>query len=399
MNVGVVGIGGVGMVIAKELAKLDVFEKIVLGDIDEGRARQVLHEIDDKRFEARQVNAQDLIHVKAFLEDIDLVINATIPRFNLVIMDAAVDMRCHYIDMASDGPIKLPGRVDIFTQMEYDQRFKDIERTAILCLGVDPGCSNIFARYAADRLDEVEEIHVRDADDSSVEGYAFALYFSPDTAIEECLQPPLVFEDGRFIYKEPLTTGIESFDFPAPIGSRKVYAVSHEEVGTIPLNIKKGLRQCDFKYALSEEFVNLLHGLRLVGLHRIDDIKVKDVHVIPRDVVTALLPEPRDLGGKIKGNALVGTLVKGRRGQAEVEMFLYNVMNHEESYRKMGVNATVLQTGIPPVVGAELLALGEIGSPGVILPECLDPEPFIKILPERGWPIVKRETVSTVSSL
>lgn len=397
MKVAVIGIGGVGTVIAKELAKSDAFEKVILGDIDENRVRQLTDEIRDQRFESKGLDASDFSQVKVFLQGVDLVINATVPRFNLIIMDAALDARCHYMDMASDGPVKLPGRVDVFSQMEYDQKFKDIEKTAILCLGADPGCTNIFARYAADTLDEVEAILVRDGDNSVVEGYNFALYFSPDTAIEECLQPPLVFEDGHFVYKEPLVTGVEVFNYPDPVGPRKAYAVSHEEVGTIPLHIKKGLKYCDFKYALPDEFVNLLYALKLVGLHRIDEITVKGVRIVPRDVVTALLPEPRDLGGKIKGDALVGTLVKGRRGQADVEMFLYNVTNHEESYRRMGVNATVLQTGIPPVVAAELLAHGEIATPGVLLPECLDPEPFMKILPERGWPIVKEEKVTTVT--
>ncbi|HHY39392.1 MAG TPA: saccharopine dehydrogenase-like oxidoreductase [Clostridia bacterium] len=399
MKVAVIGIGGVGTVIAKELAKSDTFEKIILGDIDEQRVRQLTDEVGDPRFEPRRLDASDSPQVKAFLQGVDLVINATIPRFNLIIMDAALDARCHYMDMASDGPVKLPGRVDVFSQMEYDQKFKDVERTAILCLGADPGATNIFARYAADTLDEVEAILIRDGDNSVVEGYNFALYFSPDTNIEECLQPPLVFEDGHFVYKEPLVTGVEVFNFPDPIGPRKTYAVSHEEVGTIPLHIKKGLKHCDFKYALSDEFVSLLHSLRLVGLHRIDEVTVKGVRVVPRDVVTALLPEPRDLGGKIKGDALVGTLVKGRRGEAKVEMFLYNVTNHEESYRKMGVNATVLQTGIPPVVAAELLAHGEITTPGVLLPECLDPKPFMDILPERGWPIVIEEKVTTITRL
>jgi saccharopine dehydrogenase (NAD+, L-lysine-forming) len=391
MRVLVLGTGAVGTVVAREMARSKHFHQVVLADRDVSRARSLAAELGDRRFQALKIDAGSRSEVAAAARGVDLIVNLVIPRLNLTVMEAALDAGAHYLDTASDGPVPLPGRVDVYQQMALNDRFRSRGRCALLCMGADPGASNIFARWAADRLDTVESIRVRDADVSTVEGVPFAMYFSPDTVIEECLQPPLRFVDGRFVQGEPLTTGVETHIFPEPIGAVTVYAVSHEEAGTIPLHIKQGLRHCDFKYALPDELVNVLKVLRLLGLDRADPVDVGGNSVSPRGLVTALLPPPADLGGKVKGWSLIGTLVKGMKDGESVEHFVYTLNSHEESYAAVGATATAHQVAVPLVVAAELLAEGMIEATGVVLPECLDPEPFMTRLPGRGFPIYLEE--------
>jgi saccharopine dehydrogenase (NAD+, L-lysine-forming) len=390
------GVGGVGTVIAKKMAERDSFEEVMLADVETSWAQRLRDEIDDQRFSVAMVNAADVGQMTQALSGMDMVINAVLPRFNLQIMEAAVSARVHYLDMASDGmpPGARPeNRLPIMDQLAYDGKFKDAGRMAVLCMGVDPGCTNVFARYGADQLDRVDKILVRDGDNGRVEGYRFALYFSPDTVIDECIvQPPMVYEDGRFVLGKPLETGIEDFVFPEPLGKMRVYSVAHEEVETLPRNIKKGLRYCDFKYALDDQMVEVLKVLNLLGLDRPDPVSVKGVEVVPRDVVTALLPKPIDLGGKIKGWSCVGSVIRGAKASVEKEYYVYTMSSHDEAYQRLGVNATVYQTGIPPVVIAEMIAEGAIQGHGVFCPEQFDAQPIMQRLPEMGLPVYTRES-------
>lgn len=398
MKAMVLGVGGVGTVIARELARAPAFQELILADVDFARAQKVAQETGQDHVRALRVDAGDPGQVKAALSQVGMVVNATIPRYNLVVMEACLQTGCHYLDMASDGPVELPGRVTIWQQMEYDARFKDAGLTAILCLGVDPGTSNLFARWAADRMDTVDAIMIRDGDRSTVEGYDFAIYFSPDTSLEECQQPAYIYEDGKHVLGEPLKTGIETYAFPEPLGPMVVRSVAHEEVATLPLHIGKGLRYVDFKYALDEGYVQILNVLSLLGLNRREKVRVGDVEVSPRDVITALLPQPAELGGKVKGYLCVGALVRGTEHGQPVEYFVYNMASHEEAYRRHGVNGTVWQTALPAAVGAELLAEGAVAARGVLAPERLDPEPFFQRLGEKGFHVdVQKKVVSRLA--
>ncbi|MEW6080937.1 MAG: saccharopine dehydrogenase C-terminal domain-containing protein [Bacillota bacterium] len=378
------GLGGVGTVIARTLAKTKRFEQIVLADLNEKHINALAAELG-AGFSARRTDASSMADLTEATRGVDLVINATIPQFNYNVMDAAVANKLHYLDLASHGPIRLPGRITILEQIEkYDAKFKANDRAAFLCSGIDPGSSNIFARYLADQMDEVEEVLVRDADLSEIEGYDFAMgSFSPDVVIEECLQPYLNYENGEFVQGVALSDEDE-FDFPAPIGRQKVYSVSHEEVGTIPRYLNKPIKTCNFKYALNSELVNVLKVLRLLGLDGTEPVEVRGVKVAPRDVVTALLPKPLELSGKLKGWLCVGTLVRGVKDGRKVARFMYSLESHEEAYRVAKAQGTSFQTGVPAALTADLFADGLIALRGAFPAEAIDPGSFVERLPEYG---------------
>ena len=392
----VLGAGGVGEGVAKGLQRIPQINSIIVADLSLERAEAVVKTLQDPRAVAIQVNASDVQAVTQALDGCRIVVHAGIPRFNPIVMEACLEAGCHYIDMASDGPFDVPGQglVTVQSQLEYNNRFRMRGLLAILGIGSDPGVTNIMARYAYDRMNTVEDIVVYDGDNVTVKNYPFAITFSPETSIEECLQPPLSYQEGEFVTGVPLETGIEVFTFPEPVGQLTVRSVSHEEVGTLPKFLgKKGLKRCEFKYALSQQYVDILKALQTVGLDREEMVLVEGVPVVPRKVVVSLLPQPSQLADSMAGSSCIGTWVKGTDEDGmPLDMFMYTVQDNEYSKRIMGANITVFQAGIPPVIAVEMILDGTITMTGAIAPEQLDPKPWMERLPKWGMPLFIRRT-------
>ena len=264
-------------------------------------------------------------------------------------------------------------------------------RLALVGVGVEPGLSDVFARYAADELfGEIDEIGVRDGANLVVEGYDFAPSFSIWTTIEECLNPPVIWEDGRGWYTTPPFSEPEVFDFPEGIGPVECVNVEHEEVLLIPRWVKA--RRVTFKYGLGEEFIDVLKTLHKLGLDRTDKVRASGVDVSPRDVVAACLPDPATLGDRMSGKTCAGTWVTGRGkdGQPK-QVYLYHVVDNAQTMKEYGSQAVVWQTAINPVVALELLAAGTWSGVGVLGPEAFAPRPFLDLLTAYGSPWGLRE--------
>ena len=258
---------------------------------------------------------------------------------------------------------------------------------ALVGIGVEPGLSDIFARYAAEELfSSIDEIGVRDGADLVVEGYDFAPTFSIWTTIEECLNPPLVWERERGFYTTAPFSEPEVFEFPEGIGQVQCVNVEHEEVVLIPRWID--CERVTFKYGLGEEFIDVLRTLHKLGLDSTKQVSVRDVKVAPRDVLAAVLPDPATLGERMTGRTCAGTWVTGTgtNGQPR-SSYLYHVVDNEYTMREYGSQAVVWQTAINPVVALELLDLRAIlEGVGVLGPEAFPPLPFLERLEELGSP-------------
>lgn len=404
MKVVILGAGAVGEVIAKSIKDCPDIEQVTLADIREDRVKAVVAQIADGRYRAERVDASSIEDLKQLLRGFDLVVNAGPPRFNCNVLDAAVAVRCNYMDLAANTaiasrPEDLYQSQQTASELAYDHEFKAIDRCALLFMGADPGLTNVFARYGADQMDEVHEILIRDGDNSVVEGYAIAPLWSPDVAIEECAQNPEQWVDGKFIVLNPLEDA-ELFNFPEPVGKMKVYSVAHEEVGTLPIFLNKGgtLKRVDFKLALSDLWVTAERIFVKLGLHNASPIDVGGSEVSPRTVITALLPRPEDLAGKAKGWSCIGTIVKGKKGNALKSIYTYMLNSQDEAYERMGVTVTVFHVGIPAASVVELMAEGKITKKGAFPPEVLDPIPIMQKCIEHGISIyVDEKTIKPFS--
>jgi saccharopine dehydrogenase (NAD+, L-lysine-forming) len=401
MRILIVGAGGVGTAAVAIAAKRDFFEHIVVADYDPSRVEHALAQVaGDARFSGAQVDASSIESVVALIREhrASHVLNAVDPRFVMPIFDACAEAGVTYMDMAMslsrphpERPFELAGEKLGDRQFAKAAEWEAAGRLALVGLGVEPGLSDIFARYAQDELfSEIDEAGVRDGANLVVDGYDFAPSFSIWTTIEECLNPPAVWEVDRGWFTTPPFSEPETFEFPGGIGRVECVNVEHEEVLLIPRWVKA--KRVTFKYGLGDEFINVLKVLHTLGLDRTDPVMVKGVAVSPRDVVAACLPDPAGLGAKMHGKTCAGTWVTGlgKDGNPRA-VYLYHVVDSDWSWKEYGSQAVVWQTAINPIIGLELLARGTWSGTGVLGPEAFEPKPFLDLLVDYGSPWGMRE--------
>ncbi len=400
----VLGTGGVGSVIGQKLHTYDCFEKIILADRDTTFAKTLQGNTKNNRFEVCQVNATNVQELSAFMieKKVDVTLNACNSVVNFSVLEACSIAGSHYIDMAADiyspSGAKKSGKNSYEAEIDrFNQPFLDKNIAGVICMGVDPGAVNVFARWAMDRLDTATSIRILDADNGDVKGYRFAVLFSPETFFEELGAVPYYVKDGQVTSGRPLETEVEWIRFPDPIGLVKTYAVAHEEgvsLGIYPPFVKKGVRYSVFKYSISDKVYNIAKSLSLLGLDSWKKIKVDGVEVAPVRVAAANLPKPAQLGATVDGFSCVGAEVRGVKDGIPVEYFIYTMDNHRETYDKYGYSLTVVQTGIPPAVTAKLLVTGKIKERGVMMPEALAPDLIMEEFVKEGLNIFveKRES-------
>jgi len=400
MRVLIVGAGGVGSAAARIAARRDFFESLAIADYDEARARAVVDGLGDPRFTAAQVDASSAASVEALVRATGAthVLNAVDPRFVMPIFDGVGAAGATYLDMAMslshphpDEPYARTGVMLGDAQFAVADAWEKDGRLALVGIGVEPGLSDVFARYAADHLfSEIDELGTRDGANMTVDGYDFAPSFSIWTTIEECLNPPVIWEKGRGWFTTPPFSEPEVFDFPEGIGPVECVNVEHEEVLLMPRWVDA--KRVTFKYGLGDEFINVLKVLHKLGLDKTDKVKVGGVEVSPRDVVAACLPDPAQLGHLMHGKTCAGLWVTGRgKDGAEREVYLYHVVDNATTMAEYGSQAVVWQTAINPVVALELLAAGTWSGAGVLGPEAFDAQPFLDLLTAYGSPWGMRE--------
>ena len=400
MRILVVGTGGVGSAFAQIARRRSFFEHCALADYDPRRPAEVLAGLDDSRFSAHAIDASSKESIVELIRETraDAVLNSVDPLFNVPIFDACLEAGTTYLDMAMTlsephptNPFEEVGVKLGDYQFERAEAWEEKGVLALVGIGVEPGAADVFARYAADELfSEVDEIGVRDGANLVVEGYDFAPTFSIWTTIEECLNPPVIWEKGRGWFTTAPFSEPEVFDFPEGIGPVECVNVEHEEVLLVPRWID--CSRVTFKYGLGDEFIEVLKTLHKLGLDSKEPIPVKGIDVAPRDVVAAALPNPATLGERMSGKTCAGTLVTGvGKDGAPRRTYLYHVADNETTMREYGSQAVVWQTAINPVIALELLESGAWKGTGVLGPEALPPRPFLDKLAEYGAPHGVRE--------
>jgi saccharopine dehydrogenase-like NADP-dependent oxidoreductase len=394
MKVLLVGVGGVGEAIAAIAKPRAWVEQMVLADYNLKRAKEVQKKLHQpKRFPAEFIDASKKSEIVKLAKKykVDLIMNAVDPVFNEQIFDAAFAVGATYMDMAMT--LSTPHKTDPFNKPGVklgDYQFKKAKdwqkkkQLALVGLGVEPGMADVFARYAQDHLfDEIEEIGIRDGANITIEGYEFAPNFSIWTTIEECLNPPVIWEEGKGWFTTAPFSEPEVFDFPE-IGPTEVVNVEHEEVLLVPRWVKT--KRVTFKYGLGDQFIGVLKTLHMLGLDNKEKINVKGVQVAPRDVVAACLPDPAHLGDKMSGKTCAGTWVKGKKDGKPRQVYLYQVADNAECMQKWGCQSVVAQTAFNAVIGMDLLEHGQWKGVGVLGPEAFPPEPFMEKMAEYGFP-------------
>lgn len=362
--------------IAKHLCASDAIDDLILADIDGAAAKRVAAEARSPKARAVRLDASHPEELRRAMKGTVLVVNASLPRFNRGIKEAALASGIHYMDLATESS----------NPYSDDETWKAQGLTALLGMGEDPGLSDVFARRAADGMDRVDSIRIRDGDTGSSREFGFISLFSPESFVEETTTPSRIWKDGA--YETVLPFGErEVFEFPAPLGSLTVYSVDHEEVDSLPQFIGKGVRYVDFKLSLDDATVKKLKEFQEL---RAQARTPEDLKNLRREFFAAI-PKPADLTGRVDGNSGILVEVRGIAAGKKKVHTLFTCMGHRESSGKYGATATAYLTGTGGGVGALLLATGRVKTPGALAPECLNPDMVMPMIRERGIDVVEQE--------
>lgn len=399
----VIGAGGVGRAIANIASRRSFITSMVIADRNLARAEEAVARVKDARFSAAEVNAAELEDIRELIRKAkpDVVINAVDPRFVMPIFLACEIENTNYIDMAMSLSRPHPHYPNTETgvklgdeQFARDWNWGERGIYALVGMGIEPGMSDVFAKYASDYLfSRLDSVTVFDGSNLTVDGFEFAPSFSIWTTIEECLNPPLMWEDGRGWFTTEPFSDLEVFDFPEGIGPVECVNVEHEEVVLIPQKVDA--KKVAFKYGLGAQFITTLKTIHMLGMDRKETVDVQGVAVSPRDLLAAALPDPATLGSRMKGKTCAGTLVKGldKEGKPRA-VYMYNVVDNAWSMENYGDQAVVWQTAINPVMAMELIHKGVWQPDGVNGPEWFDAKPFLDLLGEyeSSWHIREEST-------
>jgi len=393
LKISVIGAGVQGSAIALILTKTSEVSEVVSADIDLNRARQVVKKLKSDKVSAERVDAGNVEDLLRVVKGSDTVINAT-PRFNLNIMEAALKSRANYVDLATDADAACC-KDAVPQQLALNDKFKDAGLTAVMCQG-GPFTTNVAVRYAADRLDRVDEIRLRfgwTGGESEEFIPTWSPPWSPEVALTEWVAPATIYENGK--WKEvPPFSGVEDYPFPEPVGPATVCYIDYEPVHTLPRFIK-GVKYVDYKIVPDR----MAGALIKIGLASDKPIDVKGVKVAPRDVLLTLTPPASETSAKMEQELLRSEAerygcslaeVKGEKMGEKITYTVYRISSFRGNYEKWGI--AWAGVAVPAVLTATMLAKGEIKTKGVIPPEGLEPEPFLAKLAEKGWIFQERIT-------
>lgn len=403
MKLLIIGAGGVGtsaaMIIKRAKEEGDWAEKVVISDYNFDRAKEVAEDIcGGGKFVADKVDARDAASITELIKkhDINWVMNAVEPEFNEVIFDTCYENKVGYLDCAmtlSEAHPEKPFEEAYIKLGDYQfakhEEWEKAGAMAIVGSGVEPGMADVFARYAEKHLfDEIDEVNVRDGDNYGGDAGDFG--FSVWTTIEECLNPPVIWEKGRGWFTTENFSEPEIFNFPGGIGDVEVINVEHEEVLLVPRVID--CNRVTFKYGVPRDMRQLLLDLRRVGM---DDkhtkIKVGDAEISPRDFLVKVIPNPVDSTKNMTGKGCAGTWVTGTKDGKRRSVYIYQVADNQDCIKKYTTNSVVAQTAVGPVIMMELVAKGIWDLKGVHGPESFDPDPFVERLAKYEFPAGIRE--------
>ena len=369
------GCGITGLVCAEHLEKYAKVDELVLADKQVDTARSMIKRLRSEKAVAQKVDAGDPSQLKKVLRGCDLVVTSVPSEMNLKLLEATISAGTNYIDLTV--PFELIPKLE-----EMDEKCKKAGVIALTGIGSDPGISDVFAVRAASKLDEVHEIHIRDADNATCDEHEYFTLWSPRDMLEELTMNAAVYENGSIRWLPPLHEA-ELFRFPDPIGQHPVYNTTHEETFLLPKFIEN-VRRVDFKIVVQDNLVKLANTLRKINMHSLNPIDVKGTTVKPLDVVVECMPRPVDMIGKVKGSSCVLVEVVGKKHGENTIVRTWISSTHDEAFKKHWTSATGYVVGTGAAAGAELILSGDVSEPGLYPPELLPTGRFVENIAAKG---------------
>ncbi len=387
-NILIIGAGGVGRVVAHKCAKnSDVFTKITLASRTLSKCELYQKELKDRYgvdIDIDTVDADSVDELVSLIQKVkpDMLLNIALPYQDLTIMEACLKTKTHYLDTANyEHPDS--AKFEYKEQWAYDDRYKKAEIMALLGSGFDPGVTNVFCAYAQKHyFDEIHTIDILDCNGGD-HGYAFATNFNPEINLREVSSNGRYWENGKWIETKPMEIKMV-WDYPQ-IGPKDSYLLYHEEMESLVKHIK-GLKRIRFFMTFGESYLTHMKCLENVGMLGIKEVEHNGCKIVPMQFLATLLPDPATLGERTKGKTNIGIVADGIKDGKRKKIYIYNICDHEQTYKETLSQAVSYTTGVPAMIGAKLMMEHKWMQKGVYNMEQFDPDPFMEELNKQGLP-------------
>ncbi|MCR5279380.1 MAG: saccharopine dehydrogenase family protein [Lachnospiraceae bacterium] len=406
MRVMVIGCGGVGTVAIHKIAQNPLFTEILLTSRTVSKCEKLAEKLRSKTkatITCKPVDADSVGSLVAVMKEFKphTVLNVALPYQDLTIMDACLEAGANYVDTANyecedtDNPewrkiyekrCKEKGFTAYFDyswQWAYDEKSKKAGLTALLGTGFDPGVTQVFSAYALKHyFDEINYIDILDCNGGD-HGYPFATNFNPEINLREVSANGSYWEDGHWVETKPMEIK-RVYDFDQ-VGQKDMYLLHHEEIESLAKNIP-GIKRIRFFMTFGQSYLTHMKCLENVGMLGTVPVDFEGQQIVPIKFLKALLPDPASLGPRTVGKTNIGCIFTGIKDGKEKTIYIYNVCDHQESYKETGLQAISYTTGVPAMIGTALVAEGIWKGPGVFNCEEFDPDPYMEALNKYGLP-------------
>ncbi|MBI2984884.1 MAG: saccharopine dehydrogenase NADP-binding domain-containing protein [Candidatus Kerfeldbacteria bacterium] len=369
MKILVVGAGAVASVLTKLLARRPAVEEVRCGARDLRRARLFI--AGHKKIRLVRVEANNPRSIVAAGRGARLIINASLPDFNLAVMRAALKIGSHYQDL--DAALQDDVHPE---QLRLDRQFRRAGLMGLINAGVSPGITNLLARQTAEKLDRVDHIGIRVMEEQIASELIFT--WSPVVALRELTSPPLVYRHGRYTSTKPFADA-QQCNFPAPFGRRLAVSIYGDEVATIPRYISS--RDVDYKASGTD--VDFSKALYRLGLFNRRPVTVHGRSVVPVELFAKLaprVPDPKTMIRLIRsgiveqGTFLSVVETEGRVGRRHIRINAVARYPDLKKISRLFPGATYISypTGVAAAAFALLHGRPGLMRQGVYPPEALD---------------------------
>lgn len=230
------GAGGMGKMAARIVSSYQDLGQLIIADMDLPAAKALVAELTPSaatNLRAVHMDVTDGPALRELLGQADVLLNTTGPFYKLgtVVLEAAISARCHYIDICDDWEPTIE-------LLNYSEKAKAAGVLAIIGLGASPGVSNLLARVACERLDQVDDLYTAWPIDAGSGDFSLDLESDlgadPSAAIVHWAQQISgsidVIENGLKVSRPPQVP--VTLNYPG-LGSGTAYTVGHPEPITL----------------------------------------------------------------------------------------------------------------------------------------------------------------------
>lgn len=351
--------GDIGRRAAQALAASPEVEVLTLAGRNRSKIEELAHQLGGPARSVR-IDVQDSSSLVRVIQGHDVAMSTIGPSYlyEVPLAQAAIKAKVPYVSVCDDYDA-------VEDVLKLDDEAKQNGVTVLTGMGWTPGLTNIMAKKGVSLLDQADEVHVSWAGAlADVEGPAAILHW-----FHIMTGHVPTFRNGR-VATVRAGSGPKRVPFPQPIGMFEVRHVGHPETVTIPRFIP-GLQEVTLCGGIGVP----LHTYLSILLTRIGLTRTPRGKAMLLKIVEPLLPLLKKLGKNVKPVSGTHVLVRGVRDGEPTEIEL------------TAADRMASITALPQVVGALMIARGEIKSPGVIAPEAPggpDPDRFLTLLEGYG---------------